>query len=87
MTLIETLSGKHLLSVNLQPDESYFCEAMEPDAMDRLDEVLKNFHPDDAEQIEIAIRENMMDCDCEVCKKYILVLRRLQDMCRLMEEL
>ena len=55
MSLITTLAGKHLLSVNLQPDESYFCEAMEPEAMDRLDEVLKGFQPGDIEKLEAII--------------------------------
>ena len=82
MNLISNLFGKHLLSVNLQPDESYFCEAMEPEAMDRLDEVLKGFQPGDAERIRtvlLVLKDPMWTSCAEV-------LERMRELCLKMEE-
>jgi hypothetical protein len=85
MSLISLLADTHLLSINLQPDKTYFWEAMDPGDVDRLNEVMKGFRPGDGRILTLAAEEFDKWSD-EESRQIKGALRRLAEMCKLMEE-
>jgi len=85
MSLIETLSGHHLLNVEIQPDETYFLKILEAGEVEKLDGVLGAFQPGDTETIAEIMQDDVCDCEDPYCYKKTALLRRLQVAARAME--
>jgi len=101
MSLIETFSGNHLLSVEIQPDETYFCKTLDADEVGRLDEAAGAFRKGDhgllsdllSEEIDfldwykVDSEENDIDYDerIELIEAKIDCLKRLQKAATAME--
>ena len=99
MSLIETFSGHHLLSVDIQPDETYFLKSLDAGEVERMDEVMKAFRKGDTEALgthieKLRYREqaffSKMSIELGIKQEYkdpaiIAILKRLQKAAAAME--
>jgi hypothetical protein len=88
MSLIESLSGHHLLNVEIQPDGTYFLKSLDAGEVERLDEVWGAFRKGDAATLEALIEEERMNILDEVFgerKDVLDLFERLQKACQAME--